>query len=227
MVMNSRVFRENAGFTLIEILISLVILGFVLAGVMTLFTRTTNYNTSQEMLVNVSRDLRAAKLLMVDEIRSAACDPYNKIPIGFQDDSDDMMNTDANSIHFTRDIDNDDNDQFYEPDGDADDPNEDIAYYRVNAGGAILNVGDNTRGTLVRNTGGGGQPIANNITNLQFQYYDSNNNLIDPATMTSKVALGRIRTVEVILSGQVENTSIVNPDNLNQILSFRIRVRNM
>jgi prepilin-type N-terminal cleavage/methylation domain-containing protein len=227
MAMNSRISRSTAGFTLIEVLISLVILGFVLGGVMTLFSNTTKYNTSQEMLIKVSRDLRAAKLLMVDEIRSAACDPYKKVPIGFQDDADDMLNTDANSIHFTRDIDNSDNDQFYEPDGDADDPNEDIAYYRVNAGGAILNAGDNTRGTLVRNTGGGGQPIANNITNLQFQYYDSSNNLIDPVTMTSKVVLGRIRTVEVILSGQVENTSIVNPSNLDQTLSFRIRVRNM
>lgn len=218
---------RSAGFTLVEIMISLAILGFVLIGVMTIFSKTTTYNTSQEMLVNVSRDLRAAKLLMVDEIRSAACDPYNKVPIGFQDDANDMMDTDANSIHFTRDIDNGDNDEFYEPDGDADDPNENIAFYRVNAGGAILNAGDNTRGTLVRNTGGGGQPIANNITNLQFQYYDSNNNLIDPATMNSKVVLGRIRTVEVILTGQVENISIVNPNNQDSTLQFRVRVRNM
>jgi prepilin-type N-terminal cleavage/methylation domain-containing protein len=219
---------RSAGFTLVEIMISLAILGFVLVGVMTIFSKTTIYNTSQEMLVNVSRDLRAAKLLMVDEIRSAGCDPYQKVPIGFQDDADDMMNTDANSIHFTRDVDNGDNDQFYEPDGDADDSNENVAYYRVNAGGAILNAGDNTRGTLVRRTGGGvGQPIANNITNLQFQYYDSNNNLIDPATMTSKVVLGRIRTVEVILTGQVENISIVNPNNRNSTLQFRVRVRNV
>ncbi len=226
--MKRTVRRSTAGFTLIEVLISLAILGFVLAGAMTLFSKTTNQNTSQEMLVTVSRDLRAAKLLLVDEIRSAACNPQNKIPVGFLDDADDKKNTDANSIHFTRDIDNNDSDELYEPDGKVDGTNEDIAYFRKDSAGAILNPGDSTPGTLVRVTRGGGipQPVADNITDLQFRYYDSSNTMIDPATMNSDVVLGRIRTVEVLLTGQVESTVTVNPDNLNQTLNFRIRVRN-
>ena len=225
--MKRTISRSTAGFTLIEVLVSLAILGFVLAGAMTLFSKTTNHNTSQEMLVTVSRDLRAAKLLLVDEIRSAACNPHNKTFVGFLDDGDDRMDTDANSIRFTRDIDNKDSDELYEPDGAVDASNEDIAYYRKDSAGAILNPGNNTPGTLVRVTQGGvPQPVADNITDLQFQYYDSSNTLIDPATMSSDVVLGRIRTVEVLLTGQVENTVTVKPDNRSQTLNFRIRVRN-
>ena len=69
--------------------------------------------------------------------------------VGFLKNTDDRLNTDANSIHFTRDIDNKDGDEFLEPDGEIDGPNEDIVYYRRNAAGNVLNAGDNTVGTLV------------------------------------------------------------------------------
>ncbi len=222
--------RDNnnleAGFSLIEVMVAMAILGIVLTGVVAMFTSTGRYHTGQEMSVELAQDIRSAKNLMVDEIRSAGCNPEDKIRVGFQIDTDDRFNTDANSIHFTRDIDNGDGDEFYEPDGDVDDTNENIRYYRIDAGGNILAAGDNTLGTLVRNTGGGGQPVANNIIDLQFQYYDSSNTLIAPATMTSETVLDTIRTVEVIITGQVQNPNRVSAGTRTWTQQFRIRVRN-
>ncbi len=219
--------NQDAGFSLIEVMIALVILGFVLTGVVAMFIQTGRYHTGQEMTIEMTQDIRAAKNLMVDEIRSAGCNPDGMARMGFQRDGDDRFDTDANSLHFTRDIDNGDGDGLYEPDGDADDANEDISYYRVDAGGNILNPGDNTIGTLVRNSGGGGQPVVDNVVDLQFQYYDSGNNLIAPATMNTDTVLDTIRTVEVLVTGQVQDVNRVSAGADTWIQQFRVRVRNL
>lgn len=219
-------YRNENGFTLVELLISMVVLGVVLTGVVRMFSGTNHYNNAQEMIVTLNQDLRAAKQLMVDEIRSAACNPKFTSGIGFQKHANDARNTDSNSIHFTRDIDNDDGDQFFEPDGDADDPNEDIIYYRRSAAGNILNSGDNTVGTLVRDVGGGAQPLVDNVVDLQFIYYDANLNVITDAVLNTNSGLDRIATVEVVIVGQVTRPTLVNPGARQQTQRYRIRVRN-
>lgn len=220
----------QAGFSLIELLVAMTILGVVLAGVSALFTRTGRYHTGQEMLVEVAQNIRSAKNLMVDEIRSAGCNPEGTVRIGFElDKFNDRFNTDANSIHFTRDIDNEDLDELYEPDGVVG-TNENIRYYRRDGAGNVLNPGDPTVGTLVRLTGSGAgipQPVVNNIVDLEFKYFDEANVEIAPATMTKNSVLSKIRTVEVTLVGQVQNTSRVNAGNQNWEQKFRIRVRNL
>ena len=219
--------HDEAGFSLIEVMVALTILGFVLTGVVAMFVQTGRYHTGQEMTVEMTQDIRAAKNLMVDEIRSAGCNPDDAARVGFQRDPDDRFDTDANSIHFTRDIDNGDGDGLYEPDGDVDDANEDISYYRVDSAGTILDPGDNTTGTLVRNSGGGGQPVVDNVVDLQFQYYDSANNLIAPAAMNKTSVLDTIRTVEVLITGQVQNLTRVSAGQETWTQQFRIRVRNL
>jgi len=221
---------SDKGFTLVELMIAMVILGLVLTGVVKMFTNTGRFHTSQEMMVSLTQDMRAAKMLMSQEIREAGCNPKHLIRIGFQTSSDDRYNTDANSIHFTRDIDNGDGDANQEPDGDANDPNEDIRYYRTNDNcsgtvGAVLAAGNNTPGCLRRNTGGGGQPVMANVTNLQFIYYDTNDAVLPPAGLTTNAALDKIRTVEVILTGQVENPG--RATETSQTQRFRIKIRNM
>ena len=62
---------------MVELMIAMVVLGIVLTGIVRMFTSTSGYNTSQEMIVSLNQDMRAAKQLMVDEIRSAACNPKN------------------------------------------------------------------------------------------------------------------------------------------------------
>ncbi len=225
----------DKGFTLVELMIAMVILGLVLTGVVKMFTSTGRLHTSQGMMVSLTQDMRAVRTLMAQEIREAGCNPtqQNKIRIGFQTSSDDRYNTDADSIHFTRDIDNGDGDDNLEPDGYPDDANENIRYYRTNDNctgtvGTVLVAGNNTPGCLRRatgTTGGGGQSVMADVTNLQFIYYDSNDNVLPPAGLSTNAGLDKIRTVEVILAGQVENPG--RTIEKTQTQQFRIKIRNM
>ena len=222
--------RSMAGFTLIEVMMAMVILGLVLTGLVKMFSSTGKYQTAQEMMVDLTQDMRAAKQLMTYEIREACCNPAGKKRIGFQiDTSDDSANTDSNSIHFTTDRDNGDGDQFLEPDGDADDPGEDIAFYRTfdncsGTPGPVMAAGDRRPGCLRYAQGGSGQPVAANIVDLQFTYYDRNGNTL--TSFGSEADLDRIRTVQVFMMGQVENPGRVTSANQTWTQQFRIRVRN-
>lgn len=219
------------GFTLVELMIAMVILGLVLTGVVKMFTSTGRFNTSQGMMISLTQDMRAARTLMSQELREAGCNPtqQHQIRIGFQTSSDDRYNTDADSIHFTRDIAN--NAGALEPDGNANDANENISYYRTNDNctgtvGAVLAAENTTTpGCLRRNSGGGGQPVMANVTNLQFIYYDSNDNVLSPAGLSTDTGLDKIRTVEVILTGRVEDPG--RTIEKSQTQQFSIKIRNM
>jgi prepilin-type N-terminal cleavage/methylation domain-containing protein len=224
---------KQQGFTLIELLIAMVILGVVLTGVVRMFTGTGRYHATQELVVDLTQDLRAVKGLMTQEIREAGCNPLNKGPFGFQLNTDDRFDTDDNSIHFTRDIDNGNGDGILEPDGDADDPNEDIAYYRTNdacvpggAVGAIMAAGDNARGCLRRNTGGGGQAVMPNVSEFRLFYYDEDDVELTAAQLSTQGGLDKIRTVRVLIQADVEYPDKVRQDIRSQELDFRVFVRN-
>lgn len=226
MVMKS--FEHNIeGFTLIELLITIAIMSVVLTGITGLFTTTSKYHTSQELMVATTQRVRTAKHLMVSELRSAGCNYEGGDRLGFEYDTDDEFNTDANSIHFTRDIDNGDGDEHYEPDGDAADPGEDISYYRIDDDENILDPDDNTVGTLVRDTGEGAEIVAENIVDLEFKYFDENNAEIDPDTLTRDTTLDTIRVVEVRIVGEVEYTAVVSENNQLWEQQFRVRIRNL
>lgn len=223
--------RKEAGFTLVELLIAMVILGVVLTGVVRMFSNTGRYHTAQEMMVNLTQDLRAVKQLMVQELREAGCDPTNKGSFGFQVDSNDQFDTDDNSIHFTRDIDNGDNDEFLEPDGDADDGNEDVSYYRTNddcsgGAGAVMTTANTAPGCLRRNTGGGGQPLLPRVTQFELHYFDVDDNELTGGNLATKGGLEDIDSVQVIISAQVDEPTKVSAGSATQQINFRVLIRN-
>ncbi len=221
----------SKGFTLVELLVVIAILSVVLTGVIGLFVQSTRHHTNQEMLVETAAQaVRAAKSLMIDEIRSAGTNPIDKIRVGFQTkllgNVGEKYDTDDESISFTRDIDNNDSDALYEPDGDVDGTDEAIAYYRIDGAGNLLSAGNNTPGILVRDTGAGGQPVADNITDLRFTYYNDSNIPITGTDLNNESSLSDIKTVEVVIVGQVENTARLSSGDGGWTQQFRIRVRN-
>ena len=224
---------KNAhGFTLVELMIAMVILGVVLTGVVRMFSNTGHYHSAQEMMVDLTQDLRATKQLMVQELREAGCDPTNKGIFGFQVDSDDRYDTDDNSIHFTRDIDNGDGDAFLEPDGDANDPNEDISYYRTNddcsgGAGAVMLSTNTSPGCLRRNAGaGGGQPVMPGVTQFELHYFDVNHSELTGAKLATKGGLEDIDSVQIIITAQVAEPSKVSAGSRTQQINFRVLIRN-
>jgi type IV pilus assembly protein PilW len=147
---NNRIAVKEGGFTIVELLIYMAMFVVVLGGMYSIMISNTRTYSSQENRVEMTQDLRAAMNLMVREIRMAGCDPEDIDNVGFVNDADDNYDTDADSIHFTEDID---------ASGAPIANSEDINYYL------------NGSQQIVRRTGDGDvQPVAENITDLTFTY---------------------------------------------------------
>lgn len=65
----------HAGFTLIEMMISLAIVSIIIATVTALFIRSGRLYTTQNATAALQQDVRAAMDVMVSEMRSAGYDP--------------------------------------------------------------------------------------------------------------------------------------------------------
>jgi type IV pilus assembly protein PilW len=152
---------SSEGFTLSELLVALAISGIVMASVYSTYYSQQKSYVAQDQVAIMQQNLRAALYYMEREIRMAGYDPT-----GTADAS--IVSAAADSINFTLDLTN--NAGTGDPDGDTGDPNENITYSLYDSGGD----GDDDLG---RNTGGGNQPVAENIDALNFVYLDEDGNV--------------------------------------------------
>src|SRR5262245_19571096 len=70
-----RMFTNDKGFTFVELLISMVIVGFVLTGIYSLAISSSRFYLGQNAIVTMQADGRAAMDFIVREIRSAFLNP--------------------------------------------------------------------------------------------------------------------------------------------------------
>ena len=112
-------------------------------------------------MAEMQQNLRAAMFFMAREIRMAGCNPTGGANAGF-------VTANVNTINFTMDLRGKDPDD--PADGDTGDPNENVTYALgdSNGDGSI---------EILRDTGGGQQPVAENIDALDFVYLDENGNI--------------------------------------------------
>jgi len=174
---------KNKGFTLIELLIALAISSIVMAAVWQSFQSQQKNYVVQEQVSAMQQNLRAGTNLMVREARSAGYDLTQTANAG-------VVAANSASFRFTLDL---------NEDGDVLDVNEDITY--------------SLAGTdLVRDTGGGNQPVAQNITNLEFFYtLEDGTQIINP----SAAQLPDIRRVDISMlavTGRADR-DYINADN--------------
>ena len=128
----------------------------------------------------MQQNLRAAMYHMEREIRMAGCDPNQTVDAQF-------VTANATSITFTQDLRGDT--EGSQPDGDTDDPNENITYY--------LNGDELRRNDL---NGIGDQVIADNISALNFVYLNQAGTQLDndgAGNVTTSIL--QIRSVEITL----------------------------
>jgi type IV pilus assembly protein PilW len=140
----------------VELLVTLVVSGVVLAGICsTFYSQHTSY-LNQEQMVSMQQNLRAAMYIMEREIRMAGHDPNGESGAG-------IVTANSSSIRIAQDLTN--NAGTGIPDGDVGDPGEDITYSLQDADGD----GDTD---LVRNdhNGAGVQMFAEDIDALNFVY---------------------------------------------------------
>jgi len=206
---------NRKGFTLIELLIAMVIASIVMAAMYSVYHSQTQTYRTQQLVVQMQQNMRAALYLLESEIRMAgysAADP--PAPAGFVQNFDSLGSphdgsaaaTDANNIAFT--VDRNDSGTI---DAAAAIAGFEIIAFRRDAANNTLERWDGS------NPSGVWQVAAEQITNLSFTYHREDNSPIpfplDAADLTD------IRSVEVAI------TATSGDQSMN--LTNKIKCRNM
>ena len=199
--------NNHKGFTLIELLVAMTVGLVVMAGVSMTFKSQQKSYLLQEQMAAMQQNLRAAMFHMEREIRMAGCDPNKSASAQF-------VTANAASITFRQDIRGTTEGSL--PDGDTDDPTENITYYLNDIDGD--GIGDELR----RNdpNGIGDQVIADNISALDFVYLRQDTTRInDDGAGNVTVGIPQIRSVEITLvarTGRGDRGFQNNADYFNQ-----------
>jgi len=134
---------SSAGFTIVELLVALAILGIVSTAAFGIFATLSRGYTHTNVAAESQQDLRLTLDFLVRDIRMAGLDPLKTRDFGV---------TTAASDHFEFTADRNLN-------GDREEPDERIAFQYA---GGVLTV----------NNGGVSSPICDGITDFAFTYFD-------------------------------------------------------
>jgi len=190
----------SAGFTLVELMITLVISGFIVAAIYSAYLSQKRTYNAQDQVAEMQQNLRAAVTTMVQELRMAGYDP------ALSANATIVAPTTVSGVRFQQDI---TNAAGTAADGDGTvnalpaSRNEDITYGFAAADDADGDgVVDNAAGSASfrRNTGSGLQPIAENIQAVEFLYTlkaSAAGTIPPPTTSPTAAQLSDIRTVTI------------------------------
>ncbi len=194
--------KNPGGFTLVEMMISVLISAAIMGAVYATYQAQRKSMTNQQSITAMQQDLRAATVVLERDLREAGVDPFDP-PAGAG-----FITATSTSIQFTRDI-GGDLISPNEADGILDDLDETVAFRLNNDAdndgivdggvpGANWTVNINNPGAIARNsmnpdgTMSGFQVMAPNIDALEFNY------LLEDGTQTlAPTNLNLIRAVQV------------------------------
>ena len=182
--------KRNAGFTLVELMVSMAIGLVVLAAITTTFTVQTRQNSAEEQLGQLQQNVRAALDLMIREIKMAKYDPAaTAFPAGTYG-----VTYSATQLQVKSDIDGS---------GTLD----------SGTSGSVENiiyVWDSANLQITRQLGSSGTPqvLADNVTTFTFNYYDANG-----AAVTSSANSGNIRKVTLSITARTARPDPGYPSN--------------
>ncbi|MDR3631402.1 MAG: PilW family protein [Desulfocapsaceae bacterium] len=205
--------KSQKGFTLVELMMAVLIFGMVMAAVFTTFNSQQKSQTAQEAVAEMQQNLRAAMILMSQDIRETGCDPLGSSGAG-------IVFATPGVFQFTRDIGGD----IVNPNqanGTVTDPNENVTYgFDPGDDVARKGVADKGVASLGRNISlvnpgpnppvGTFQPIAENIVAIEFYY------MIDDGTLTltpNAAQLAHIVRVQVSLLARAKRADPAYTDN--------------
>lgn len=175
---------RRAGMTLVELMVSLVIFGIIIAVVFGFLTEARRSYTSTRQKAQYQQGLRAVMSMVTREVRSTGCDPraagFERFPIASATQLQCRMDLNA--------------------DTDVTDtgPDEDITY-SFNAG----------TGELTRTVAGVPVVVLRGLTNLTFTYYDNTGTAMAalPLSATNRAL---IRSVDLAMRGETAQDEPVN-----------------
>lgn len=168
--------KDNGGFTLVELMITLVISGVIVAAIYSTYITQQRSYTSQEAVAEMQQNIRAAMVVMSADIRMAGYKPAGGTFSFFNGNFDngggqtEAVTTDATNIAFTADLDGDNIldrvCQDVNVDGKVDISEMEQIAYRLNANRELQRYSTAT-GAIEWHA------VAENIENVEFQYLDA------------------------------------------------------
>lgn len=181
--------RENksnrtAGFTLVELLITMVVSGVIMTGVYSAYVAQQRTATAQDQVTEMQQNIRAAMTILSSDLRMAGYDPTKDADAGFAETGASFSNgaatpvstsveSSATQIAFTADLDEDgaidEKAEDINGDGNNDMSEMEQIAYRLN--GTNLERYSTTTGFFEWKT------IAENIEAIEFNYLDEDGNV--------------------------------------------------
>lgn len=178
--------KEVQGFTLVEIMVTLVVGSIVMLNLFKIFTASEQTYIAQEQVTEIQQSLRYTRYILAYDIGKAGFDPresglfgfVNSFPVSSNGESTSVDSSIAGSIAFTADLMDTDGDGNFDV---AADPNktvdsnfDELIAYRLN------------NSILQRFSLTGWQTVAENIEALSFAYaYDIDNDGILETSLTN------------------------------------------
>lgn len=168
----------EAGMTLVEIMISLVIFALVIGALTTILFSSTRLSANTSQRADVQGACRQTLSLMSTELRHAGADPSIP-PIGVVG----IVYADSVAIHIRGD---------HTANGviQTTEPSEDITYSYV----------DSTS-TLTRDPGAGAVPVLQNITNMRLSYFDASGTALTALPLSANDA-AIVQSIGVTITGR-------------------------
>jgi type IV pilus assembly protein PilW len=148
MAMGVSVHRKNDGFTLIELLIAIAIFSIIIGAIFSFSIAQRKYLFVQGQMSEMIQNARAAMKMISGELSVAGYNPTGAVFTGI------LYN--ASQLQIYADVNGN---------GLVTDANENVTYSY-----------DLSNKRIVRSTGGGNQPLAENVQNFSFQYLDIGSN---------------------------------------------------
>lgn len=215
-----KITKKSDGFTLIEIMVAVAIMGILMAGIYGIFTSIYNSYLSQNQLADVEQNARIGIEQMMREIRLA----------GFNYKNTQIYKTTATDFVFQADV--------------GAPQRKKIEYYWDNAKRTLIRGEESdttgsgdfpSNGTAITQaplmTPGYLQTLASPVTNLAFTYYDANNNAFTTTSSSNFSTITRVRVTLTTLGSQPSPDKIgvlVNGKVYKQVtVDADIRLRNM
>ena len=245
--------KSEAGFTLLELLISMTIGLVVLGSVFSSFTTQKKSYELQEQITVMEQNLRVPIDFITRDLRNAGYNPTEDLTtgtsVGLAPGTDSGVTTtiDINSIRILSNLDGagaDDIIGTVDDNSDTTGTNETVRYTFTGEdldGDGILDAGEDTdldgildAGDIQRN----GQPLVSNIMSLRFRYYDSTGTEITTLPVTG-TNLANIRVVQVSITARTEREDLTfmsgsdidgDPNNgtcRTRTITAKVRTRNI